>query len=338
MKKVFIIAELSANHNHSIENAIATIRAAKRVGADAIKIQTYTQDTMTIDCKKDDFKIQHGTAWDGQYLYDLYKEAYTPWEWHKELFEVAKEEGITCFSTPFDKTAVDLLESLSCPIYKIASFELTDIPLIEYVASKKKPIIMSTGIATFEEIEAAVRVCKEQGNDDITLLKCTSQYPARPEDANLLTIADMKKHFGVKVGLSDHTMSVEVPMLSVALGAEVIEKHFILDRSIAGPDAHFSLNEEEFATMVRAVRSAEQIIGKVDYEMTPSKEKSRSFSRSLYVVEDVKKGEVITEQNVRSIRPGYGLAPKYLKDILGKTFSKDLEKGERMSLEFVEKK
>ena len=197
---------------------------------------------------------------------------------------------------------------------------------------------MSTGIATFEEIEAAVRVCKEQGNDDITLLKCTSQYPARPEDANLLTIADMKKHFGVKVGLSDHTMSVEVPMLSVALGAEVIEKHFILDRSIGGPDAHFSLNEEEFATMVRAVRSAEQIIGKVDYEMTPSKEKSRSFSRSLYVVENVKKGEIITEQNVRSIRPGYGLAPKYLKDILGKTFSRDIEKGERMSLEFVEKK
>lgn len=338
MKKVFIIAELSANHNHSIENAIATIRAAKRVGADAIKIQTYTQDTMTIDCKKNDFKIQHGTAWDGQYLYDLYKEAYTPWEWHKELFEAAKDEGITCFSTPFDKTAVDLLESLSCPIYKIASFELTDIPLIEYVASKKKPIIMSTGIATLEEIEAAVRVCKEQGSDDITLLKCTSQYPARPEDANLLTIADMKKRFGVKVGLSDHTMSVEVPMLSVALGAEVIEKHFILDRSIGGPDAHFSLNEEEFATMVRAVRNAEQIIGKVDYEMTPSKEKSRSFSRSLYVVENVKKGEIITEQNVRSIRPGYGLAPKYLKDILGKTFSKDLEKGERMSLEFVEKK
>ena len=216
MKKVFIIAELSANHNHNIENAIATIRAAKRVGADAIKIQTYTQDTITINCKKDDFKIQHSTAWDGQYLYDLYKEAYTPWEWHKELFEIAKEEGITCFSTPFDKTAVDLLEDLACPIYKIASFELTDIPLIEYVASKGKPIIMSTGIATLEEIETAVRVCKEQSNHDITLLKCTSQYPARPEDANLLTIADMKKRFGVKVGLSDHTMSVEVPMLSVA--------------------------------------------------------------------------------------------------------------------------
>ncbi|GIM61840.1 N-acetylneuraminic acid synthase [Capnocytophaga canis] len=334
-KRTFIIAELSANHNQNLNNAVETIRAAKRVGADAIKLQTYTQDTMTIDSHKSDFSIQHGTAWDGKFLYDLYKEAYTPWEWHKELFDVAKEEGLICFSSPFDKTAVDFLETLNCPIYKIASFEITDVPLIRYVASKGKPIIMSIGIATLEDVELAIQVCKEEGNYDITILKCTSEYPAKPEDANLLTIADIKTRFGTKVGLSDHTMSAEVPMLSVALGAEVIEKHFILDRSIGGPDAHFSLDEKEFAEMVEAVRRTEKILGKVDYELTEKKKKSRSFARSLYVVEDVKKGDVITEKNIRSIRPGYGLHPRYLNDILGKKFNRDVEKGERMSLEFV---
>jgi pseudaminic acid synthase len=333
--KTFIIAELSANHNGDIAVALETIRAAKRTGADAVKIQTYTPDTLTIDCKNDYFKINHGTAWDGEYLYDLYKRAYTPWEWHAEIFRVAKEEGIMCFSSPFDNTAVDLLEELDAPIYKIASFEIQDIPLIEYAASKGKPMILSTGIAEIEDIELAIETCRKAGNNDITILKCTSAYPADPADANLMTIPDIKERFGVKTGLSDHTMGIEGPVVATVLGATVIEKHFILDKSIGGPDAHFSLDEKEFTEMVRAVRKAEQMIGVAEYEMTEKKKKSRQFSRSLFVVKDVKAGEPITHDNVRSIRPGFGMHPKHLSEIVGKTFEQDLEKGTPLSFEMI---
>tara|TARA_B100001175_G_C19484340_1_gene628890 strand:- start:108 stop:1121 length:1014 start_codon:yes stop_codon:yes gene_type:complete len=326
-KKTFIIAELSANHNGDIKVAIETIKAAKRAGADAIKLQTYTADTLTIDCKNDYFKINHGTAWDGEYLYDLYARAYTPWDWHSELFRVANEEGIICFSSPFDNTAIDLLEELKTPIYKIASFEIQDIPLISYAASKGKPMILSTGIAEIEDIELAIETCKKEGNNDITILKCTSAYPADAKDANLLTIPDIKSRFGVKVGLSDHTMGIEGPVVAVVLGATVIEKHFILNKSIGGADAHFSLDEKEFTEMVNSVRKAEEMIGKVDYEMTEKKKKSRQFSRSLFIVSDVKKGSIITKDNIRSIRPGDGLHPKYYKEIMGKTFTKDIIKG-----------
>lgn len=334
MNHVFIIAEMSANHNGSIETALETIRAAKRAGADAVKLQTYTADTITIDCKKNDFKIK-GTIWEDQYLYDLYKQAYTPWEWHGELYRVAKEEGLICFSSPFDKTAVDFLESLNNPIYKIASFEITDIPLIEYAASKGKPMVISTGIATEEDIRLAVEACRNEGNNDITLLKCTSSYPAPIEEANMLMIPDLAKRFGVKSGLSDHTIGSTVPIVATALGATMIEKHFIIDRSIGGPDASFSMNEQEFTEMVKAVREAEKAVGKIDYKLTEKQLKSRDFSRSLYVVEDIKAGEVVTEQNVRSIRPGYGLHPKYYKEILGKKVNKNMEKGERISLKDI---
>ena len=336
MKKgTFIIAELSANHNGDLQVALETIRAAKRTGADAVKIQTYTADTLTIDCKNDYFKINHGTAWDGEYLYDLYNRAYTPWEWHAEIFRVAKEEGIICFSSPFDNTAVDLLEELKSPIYKIASFEIQDIQLIEYAASKGKPMILSTGIAEIEDIELAIETCKKAGNNDITLLKCTSAYPADPKDANLLTIPDIKARFGVKSGLSDHTIGIEGPVVATVLGATVIEKHFILDKSIGGPDAHFSLDEKEFTEMVKAVRIAENMMGVVDYEMTEKKKKSRQFSRSLFVVKDVKVGEKISNENVRSIRPGFGIHPKFLHDLIGTEFTQNLEKGTPLLFDFV---
>jgi pseudaminic acid synthase len=336
--KCFIIAELSANHGGKLDIALETIRAAKRAGADAIKIQTYTADTITLDSKKNLFKINQGTHWDGQYLYDLYKEASLPWEWHSKIFEVAKEEGLVCFSSPFDNSAVDFLEELETPIYKIASFEITDIPLIEYVASKQKPMIISTGIAEIKDIELAIETCRKAGNNDITILKCTSAYPADPSDANLLTIPDIKTRFGVKVGLSDHTMGIEGPIVATTLGATVIEKHFILDKSIGGPDAHFSLDEKEFTEMVNAVRKAEEMIGKVDYEMTDKKKKSRQFSRSLFIVEDVKKGELITINNVRSIRPGFGLHPKYLEEILGKKVNKDISKGDPLDFKHIKLK
>lgn len=335
MSNIFIIAELSANHAQNIEIAIETIRAAKRAGADAIKFQTYTADTITIDCNNDDFKIE-GTLWEGRYLYDLYKEAYTPWEWHERLFAVAKEEGLICFSTPFDLSSVDFLESLGNPIYKIASFEITDIPLIEYVASKNKPVIISTGIADYEAIKLAVDTCRQVGNNDITLLKCTSSYPAPINEANLIMMRQLAKDFGTKVGLSDHTLGITAPIIATVLGATVIEKHFILNKSIGGPDAEFSLDEAEFTEMVKAVRDTESAIGVVDYTLTPKQAKGLDFSRSLYVVEDMKAGEVITTENVRSIRPGFGLHPKYYKEILGKKVNKDIEKGERFNIDLCE--
>ncbi|MBR6178915.1 MAG: pseudaminic acid synthase [Bacteroidales bacterium] len=336
MSRTFIIAEMSANHNHRKEIAIDTIRAAKKAGADAIKIQTYTADTLTLDCDKPDFVCGKG-LWEGETLYNLYKKAYTPWEWHEEIFRVAKEEGLVCFSTPFDKTAVDFLENLGNPIYKIASFEITDIPLIRYIASKHKPIILSTGIATLEDIELAVNTIRSEQNNDITLLKCTSAYPAPIEDANLQTIPDMKQRFGVKVGLSDHTMGSIVPVTAVALCADVVEKHFIIDRNIGGPDAAFSMEMDDFKQMVSDIRNVEKALGKVNYPSDPSKIKGREFCRSLYVAENIRAGEEITEQNVRSVRPGYGLHPKYLQDILGKKVMVDLKKGERMVLEYIQK-
>lgn len=332
---VFIIAELSANHNGSLGVALDSIRAAKRAGADAIKLQTYTADTITIDCDKDDFLIK-GTIWDGRKLHDLYKEAYTPWEWHKEIFDCAKEEGLICFSSPFDKSAVDFLENLNVPAYKIASFEITDIPLIEYVASKGKPVILSTGIATSEDIELALDACKRMGNKNIALLKCTSSYPAPIEEANMAMIPDFQERFNVIPGLSDHTLGSTVPIVATTLGAKIIEKHFILDRSIGGPDASFSMNEGEFTEMVKAVREAEKAVGRVTYEPTAKQIKGRVFSRSLYVVKDIKKGEVISEENVRSIRPGFGLHPKHLKDVLGKKLNYTVEKGTRLSNDMID--
>lgn len=323
----FIVAELSANHNGSLEVALETIRAAKRSGADAIKLQTYTADTLTLNVDKEDFIIKANSIWDGKTFYQLYQEAYTPWEWHAKLFKVAKEEGLVCFSSPFDKTAVDFLEILDCPIYKIASFEITDIPLIEYAASKDKPMIISAGIAGHEDIKLAVDTCRSMGNNDITLLKCTSSYPAPVEEANLVMMQRFAHDFDVKVGLSDHTLGIVVPVTSVALGATVIEKHFILDKSIGGPDASFSLDEKEFTEMVKAVRQAEKAIGRETYELTEKQKSGRFFSRSLYVVKDIMAGEEITPENVRSIRPGYGLHPKFYKEVIGKKASKNIERG-----------
>jgi pseudaminic acid synthase len=333
---VFIIAELSANHNQSLDVALETIKAAKRVGADAIKFQTYTADTITIDSRNLDFKLTQGTIWDGKYLYDLYQEAYTPWEWHKALFEEAEKQGLIFFSSPFDPTAVDFLETLNVPAYKIASFEITDIPLIEYVASKGKPIIISTGIATQEDIELALEACHRMGNNQVALLKCTSSYPAPIEEANMIMIKDIAERYRVITGLSDHTIGSTVPVVATCFGAKIIEKHFILDRSIGGPDASFSMDEMEFCAMVNAVREAEQAIGVIDYNLTEKQKTGRDFSRSLYVVQDIQAGEMITEENVRSIRPGFGLHPKYYRDVLHKKAKVALAKGTRLSFDVVD--
>lgn len=332
--KVFIIAELSANHNGDLKTAIETVKAAKRAGADCIKLQTYTADTLTIDCSKEDFLIK-GTIWSGQKYYDLYKKAFTPWEWHRKLFDVAKEEGLVCFSSPFDKTAVDFLEKLNVPAYKIASFEITDIPLIEYVASKRKPIIISTGIASIEDIELALTACRKMGNNEIALLKCTSSYPAPIDEANLCMVKDLENKFNVICGLSDHTLGITAPVVATCFGAKIIEKHFILDKSIEGPDSSFSLDENEFSSMVKSVREAELAIGRVSYELTEKQIKGKDFSRSLYIVEDIKKGELISENNVRSIRPGFGLHPRYFNKVLGKEVTKNLYRGDRLVLENI---
>ena len=335
MSRTFIIAELSANHNGSKQTAIDSIRAAKQAGADAIKLQTYTADTLTLNCSAPDFCLGKG-LWEGETFYSLYQKAYTPWEWHEELFKVAREEGLVCFSTPFDKTAVDLLEELGNPIYKIASFEITDIPLIRYIASKRKPVILSTGIAMEEDIRLALETIRQEGCEDITLLKCTSAYPAPIEDVNLLTIPDMKNRFGVKVGLSDHTEGALVPIAAVSLGAEVIEKHFILNRSIGGPDSAFSMEAVDFKSMVDQIRQVEKAIGAVRYPKDPATIKGREYCRSLYVAEDVKAGEAVTEINVRSVRPGFGLHPRFLPEVIGKRFARDCRKGDRFELTMIE--
>lgn len=330
----YIIAELSANHGGKIEIAKQTIEAAKEAGADAVKLQTYTAKTLTLDSDKEDFIIKGGTLWDGKKLYDLYKKAYLPWEWHEELFAYAGKIGIDIFSSPFDKSAIDFLEQFNPSAYKIASFEITDYELIRYAASKGRPMIISTGIATIGEIQDAVDICRSEGNEDIVLLKCTSAYPAPLEEANLKMIPNLAETFGVISGFSDHTLGITAPIAAVTLGAKVIEKHFILDKSIGGPDADFSLDKDEFAQMVKAVRDTEKLLGRVDYSMTEKKRKSRQFARSLYVAADIKTGETATEKNVRSVRPGYGLHPKYLKDILGKKAVKDLEKGTPVKKEY----
>lgn len=327
----YIIAEMSANHCGDFELAKRIIATAKEIGADAVKVQTYTADTITIDCDSEIFQTGEG-LWKGQNLYQLYQKAYTPWEWQGELKKYADKIGIDFFSTPFDYTAVDFLESINVPIYKIASFEAIDYPLIKYAAKKGKPMIISVGISSLEEIQAAIDSCKEVGNNDITILKCTSAYPAKVEDMNLITIKDMYENFapqGVKIGLSDHSMSIVPPITAVTLGAKVIEKHFTLDRALGGEDSGFSLNKEEFAQMVQAVRETEKALGKVDYTIN---ENNRKFARSLFAVKDIKAGEKFTKENVRSIRPSNGLHPKYYEQILGKTATCDIKFGTPLEL------
>lgn len=327
---IYIIAELSANHNCVLQNALNAIKAAKEIGANAIKLQTYTADTMTINCKKDDFIVKGETLWDGKSLYELYEWAHTPWEWHKELFEYARSIDIDIFSSPFDKTAVDFLEQFNPSAYKIASFEITDYELVRYVASKGKPIIISTGIASIDEIQDVVNICREVNNNDIILLKCTSAYPAPLKNANLKTIPNLSDTFGVISGFSDHTLGSVAPIVAVSLGAKVIEKHFIVDKSIGGADAEFSMDKQEFKEMIVSIRDTEKLLGKIDYTMTKEKEKSRQFARSLYIVKDINKGDKFTKDNIKSIRPGYGMHPRCFKDILGKISNKDYKFGESL--------
>lgn len=332
----FIIAEMSANHLQDFDVAVKTIEAMKEAGADAIKFQTYTPDTITIDCDNEYFQIKQGTIWDGQVLYNLYETAYTPWDWQPELKKIAEDMGLIVFSSPFDKTSVDFLEEMDVPAYKIASFEITDIPLIEYVASKGKPVIISTGIASMEDINLAIQTCLDAGNNQIALLKCTSSYPSPLDEINLNTIPDMIEKFDCVIGLSDHTLGGEVSTAAVALGANIIEKHFILDRNMGGPDSEFSMEPDEFKQMVDSIRNVEKALGSVSYELSDKMKANREFSRSLFVVADMKENDVITEDNVRSIRPGFGLHTKYLKDILGKKVNQDLKKGTPFDLSFIE--
>jgi pseudaminic acid synthase len=331
---VYIIAEISANHNQNFEQAVQLVHTAKECGADAVKIQTYTPDTITIDSKREPFQIK-GTIWDGRTLYDLYKEAYTPWDWQPKLQAVANEIGITLFSSPFDLTAVDFLEQMNVPAYKVASFELVDIPLIRYIARTGKPIIMSTGMGTLAEIDEAVRAVWETGHRQLALLKTTSGYPAAPEEMNLKTIAHLSAAFGVPTGISDHTLGIEVPIASTALGACIIEKHITLSRTEPGPDSAFSLEPHEFKMMVSAVRITEKAVGSVHYGVSKKESESRAFRRSLFVVQDIKAGEVFTEENVRSIRPADGLHTRYLGEIIGRTARQDIEKGTPISWDLI---
>ncbi|MFC1992259.1 pseudaminic acid synthase [Chloroflexota bacterium] len=332
---VYIIAELSANHRQQFDEAVKLIEAAKEAGADAVKLQTYKPDTITIQSYAPEFRIGGGTPWDGKPLHDLYAEAYMPWEWQPKLKKVADDLGIALFSTPYDKTAVDFLEKMSVPAYKIASFEIVDIPLIEYIASNGKPIIISTGMAILDEIDEAVQAAKRGGASQIALLKCTSAYPAPPNEMNLRTIPHLVEAFGVPVGLSDHTLGITVPVAAVALGACIIEKHITLSRSIPSPDSAFSLEPQEFEAMVEAIRIAEKALGEARYEVSKQETKSLAFRRSLFVVEDMKVGEVFSEKNVRSIRPGYGLHPRYLKEVLGRQAAHDIKRGTPLDRELV---
>jgi len=327
---IYIIAEMSANHNGSLQTALETIKAAKESGANAIKLQTYRADTITLNSHKNDFMIDGGTLWDGKNLYELYEEAYTPWEWHKKLFEYARSINIDIFSSPFDKSAVDFLETLNPSAYKIASFEISDYELIRYVASKHKPIIISTGIALKNEIEDVIDICKSEGNEEIILLKCTSEYPAPLSQAQLRTIPLMQKEYGLNIGFSDHTIGSTAAIVAVTLGAKVIEKHFIIDKSIGGADCEFSMNAKDFRIMVDSIRECEQLLDGID---NFTKEKSgRRFKRSIYVSKDIKKGELLTEENIKSVRPGYGMHPKYLHKMLGTKSLKDYKFGDRFEL------
>ncbi|WP_461615730.1 pseudaminic acid synthase [Clostridium sp. Marseille-QA1073] len=335
-ERCFIIAEMSANHLQDYNRAIEIIKKAKWAGADAIKLQTYTPDTITLDCDNEYFQIKQGTIWDGTTLHKLYQKAYTPWEWQPKLKKVAEKEGLIFFSSPFDYTAVDFLEEMNVPAYKISSFEINDIPLIEYIAKKGKPIIISTGIAKMGDIQEAINACKRMGNNDIALLKCTSSYPSPLEDINLKTIPNMKDTFKTIVGLSDHTMGHAVAIGAVALGAKIVEKHLTLRRADGGADSKFSMEPEEFKLMVDDIRNIEKALGEVTYDLTEKQINSREHSRSLFVVEDIKKGEVFTEKNVRSIRPGFGLESKYINYIIDKKASKDIKKGTPMSFDLIE--
>lgn len=331
----FVIAELSANHGGRFDRALRIVEAAKEVGADAIKLQTYTADTITIECDRESFQIQSGTLWDGRTLYELYQEAYTPWEWQPKLKEAAEVLGMQCFSSAFDDSAVDFLETMNVPAHKVASFELVDLPLIRKMAGTGKPLIMSTGMATLEEIEEAVAAARSAGATEIALLKCTSAYPALPEEANLRTIPELARRFDVPVGLSDHTMGIAVPVAAVTLGACIIEKHFTLSRSDGGPDSAFSLEPHEFKAMVDAVRTAEKALGTVHFGVGDREAASRIFRRSLFVVKDMKHGERFTAENVRSIRPGNGLHTRYLADVLNRTAAVDIAGGTPLSWELV---
>ena len=329
----YIIAEMSANHAGSLEHAKEIVYAAKEAGADCIKLQTYTADTITMNCNNKYFHIDNGT-WEGENLYILYRKAFTPWEWQAELKSLADKLGIDMFSTPFDKTAVDFLEEIGMDFYKIASFELVDIPLIEYVASKKKPIIMSTGMGTTEEIEEAVNAIRQYHND-LILLKCSSAYPAITDQMNLNTMVDMKNRFGVDVGLSDHSMGSMGAVIAVAMGASVIEKHFCISRAIENPDSSFSMEPQEFADMVKDIRSCQLAKGKIHYGPQPQEMSNTSFRKSIFVAADIKAGEVFTEENIRVVRPAYGMKPKYYKDVLGKVATRDLEFGTPLKEDMV---
>ena len=324
--QVYVIAEMSANHAGKLENALEIVRQAAKAGADCVKIQTYTADTMTIDCDNEYFRIKGG-LWDGYKLYDLYREASTPWEWQERIKQECEACGVDFLSTPFDRTAVDFLEEIGCEAYKIASFELVDIPLIEYAASKGKPMIISCGMGSIEEIQDALDACKRQGNERVVLMKCCSEYPANYSDMNLATIADMRERFGVPVGLSDHSMGSIGAVVGVSLGAQVVEKHFCLSRAIKNPDCEFSMEPEEFAEMVHDVRDAAQIRCRVTYELTESEKASTVFRRSIFAVKDIREGECFTEENIRVIRPGYGTKPKYYFDLLKQRASKNILRG-----------
>jgi pseudaminic acid synthase len=332
---VFIIAEISANHGQNFNRAVALIKKAKKSGADAVKFQTYTPDIHTIDVNNKYFKIKH-PVWGGQTLYQLYEKTYTPWKWFKKLKKVSDDLNIIFFSTASDKTAVDLLEELKVPIHKISSFELVDLSLIEYAAKTKKPLILSTGMATLSEVKEAVKTAKNAGARDIILLKCVSSYPAKAEEMNLRTISDMSKRFNLPVGISDHTLGIEVSIAAVSLGAVVVEKHFTLSRKIKTPDSFFSIEPNEFKNMVDNIRKVERALGTVHYGLTKEEEKNRIFRRSLFIVKDIKKGEFITEENVKSIRPDAGLPPKHLKSILGKKVKKNIFKGTPLKMDLIE--
>lgn len=324
----FVIAEMSGNHNQSLSNALKIVEAAASAGVDAIKLQTYTADSMTISSSKDEFKINDPhSLWNNKSLHDLYNEAHTPWEWHEEIFNYAKSLGLLIFSSPFDRKSVDFLETLDVPCYKIASFEITDLPLIKYVAETKKPIIISTGMASFEEISEAIDCAKSNGANELIILKCTSTYPASPENTNIITLLDFKKNFNCHVGISDHTLGVGVSIASVGLGAVVIEKHFTINRSDGGVDSAFSMEPNEMGLLVKESIRAWQSVGITSYGPTESEKKSLQFRRSVYVVENIKKGEILTENNVRCIRPSFGMSPKYYSSIIGKKVNQDIEKG-----------
>lgn len=334
-RPVYVVAELSANHNHDFDQAARIIQAAKQAGADAVKLQTYTPDTITMASDRPEFRVRGGTLWDGRTLHDLYAEAFMPWEWQPRLKMVAEELGMDCFSSAFDATAVDFLEEMNVPAHKVASFELVDIPLIQKMARTGKPLIVSTGMATVEEIEEALQSAREAGAAQIALLKCTSAYPAPAQEMNLRTIPEMARRFALPMGLSDHTMGIAAPVAAVALGACIIEKHLTLSRSVPGPDSGFSLEPEEFKAMVDAVRTAEKALGEVQFGFSEKEEASRAFRRSLFVVDDVKEGETFTPVNVRSIRPANGLHPRHLAEVLGKRASQSIKRGTPLCWEFV---